>query len=274
MTSQGKNVMRKKVLTISRVLGLIMILGFFMSLATALPVQSSAAGAISANTVVNQSTGTISFSGYVWYAENSGSGTIYPGPNHWSSSANNIWVDSSGWLHLQLTYSRGIWYAASLTTVQTLGYGTYSFVISNNAATMDKNVVLGLFAYKDDSHEVDIEFSTWGVTHGNNAWFTVQPSPYTMGYNAESFNAKLTGSYSTHFFSWGQSNIFFESLQGQSSITNPPTSSIITSFTSPLSPSPTGVSANINLWLLNGHAPSNGKTVAVVIKSFSFTPAT
>jgi hypothetical protein len=243
---------------------------FFVSLGTAIAFPSN--GAISGNTYTNPTTGTISFSGYVWNVENSGSSTWSPGPNHWSSSSNNVWVDSNGWLHVQITKTGGVWYCTNLETVQALGYGTYNFVISNNAASLDKNVVLGLFAYKDDSHEVDIEFSTWGVNHGNNLWYTVQPPPYTAGYNQQSFNAKLTGSYSTHLFQWTQNSIFFESLQGQPSITNPPPSSIICKFTSPVSPSPTGVMACINLWLLNGHAPSNGKSVAIVIKSFNFTP--
>ena len=233
----------------------------------------SLSSAYAANTYVNQSTGTISFSGYTWYVENTGSKSTWdPGPNHWSSSSSNVWVDSSGWLHLQLTNSRGIWYCVNLNTVQALGYGTYSFVISNNAATMDKNVVLGLFSYLDDNHEVDIEFSTWGAKSGNNAWYTVQPPPYMSGINQQSFMAKLSGSYSTHFFKWAQSSVFFESLQGQTSITSPPPSSIIHSFTSPVTLSAAGAEANINLWLFDGHAPSNGKTVAVVVKSFTFTP--
>jgi hypothetical protein len=262
--------MKKKFSATVFALCIILVSSFFMSSGTAFALKS---GTNSGNIVVNQTTGTIAFSGYVWNVENSGSSTWNPGPNYWSSSANNVWVDSNGWLHVQITDVKGTWYCVNLNTVQTLGYGTYSFVVSNNAASLDKNVVLGLFAYKDDSHEADIEFSTWGVANGNNAWFTVQPSPFTIGYNQESFNVKLTGSYSTHLFTWSQNNIFFESLQGQPSITNPPSTSIISSFTSPISPSPAGAQANINLWLLNGHAPSNGKTVAVVVKSFSFTPA-
>lgn len=256
--------MRTKLLIIAVLLSAVFASSSFVSFTSA----------YSANTYVNQSTGTISFSGYAWYAESTNSRTtMYPVPNHWSSSSSNVWVDSNGWLHLQLTMVRNVWYCVNLNTVQALGYGTYSFVISNNAATMDKNVVLGLFSYLDDNHEADIEFSTWGVRNANNAWYTVQPPPYILGYNEQSFMAKLSGSYSTHFFTWAQNSAFFESLQGETGITSPPPSSVIYSFTSPVSPSAIGAQANINLWLLNGHAPSNGKTVAVVVKSFNFVPA-
>ncbi len=264
--------MIKKIKLATLAAGIILVLSCFVSLASAFPLQAAAA-VKSGNTYVNQSTGTISFSGYTWYAENTGSGTFDPGPNHFSSSSNNVWVDSNGWLHVQLTHVKNAWYCVNLNTVQALGYGTYSYVISNNAATLDRNTVLGLFAYKDDSHEVDIELSTWGARTGNNLWFTVQPGPYTLGYNQQSFNAKLTGSYSTHFFTWTTSKVFFESLQGAPSITSPPPSSVVGSFTSPVSVDSTGVVGMINLWLLNGHAPTNGQTVAVVIKSFNFTPA-
>ncbi len=264
--------MKKKFLA-THALCMIIFLSTFISLTAAFPVQTGSATTNSRNTYVNPTTGTISFSGYVWNVENSGSSTWGPGPNHWSSSSNNVWVDSNGWLHVQITHVKGIWYCANLETVQALGYGTYSFVVSNNVASLDKRMVVGLFAYKDDSHEVDIEFSRWGSSQANYAWYTVQPPPYILGYNEQSFNPKLTGSYSTHFFTWSQNSVFFESLQGQPSITNPPKSTVIYSFTSPVSSNAAGATGSINLWLLNGQAPSNGRTATVVIKSFSFTPA-
>jgi hypothetical protein len=64
---------------------------------------------------------------------------------------------------------------AELTSTQTFGYGTYVFYTMSRVDTLDKNAVLGLFTYKDDSHEVDIEFSKWGIADLNNGWFTVQP---------------------------------------------------------------------------------------------------
>ena len=135
---------------------------------------------------------TISFSGYSWYVENSAQ-PVNPGPNCWSNSPENVWVDENGWLHLKITYSNGHWYCAELTSTRTFGYGTYAFYTASRIDTLDKNVVLGLFAYKDDSHEVDIEFSKWGILDYSNGWFTVQPPPYINGVNQKSFNIQLYG---------------------------------------------------------------------------------
>lgn len=256
--------MKKIVLTVL-IIYVILLPSFLMSLCAAFPIQSSS--------ITAQTNGTLTFSGYVWNVQNSGSSAWNPGPNYWSSSSNNVWVDSNGWLHLQITKTKGVWYCVELWTQTILGYGTYTFVVSSNAATMDKNAVLGLFGYVDDSNEVDIEFSTWGSSSNSYGWYTVQPPPYIEGSNQASFDTKLTSSYSTDYFTWSQSQVSFESLQGQPNLTNPPTSSIIDSFTSSVSSDATGAQAHINLWLFNGQPPSNGKSVSVVIKSFTFTPA-
>jgi hypothetical protein len=261
----------KKTIFAVLIICIILVPAYLMSFCDGFQIQASN---IVAGNIANQKAVTLTFSGYVWNIENSGSSTNNPGPNYWTSSTNNVWVDSNGWLHLQITKTSGVWRCAEIWTQTVLGYGTYTFVVSNNAASMDKNVVLGLFTYEDDSHEVDIEFSRWGSSQNNYGWYTVQPPPYTSGYNQASFNSKLTASYSTHFFTWSQNQVSFESLQGQPSLTNPPPSSIIESFTSPISTNAAGAQAHINLWLFNGQPPSNGKSVSVVIKSFNFTPAT
>jgi hypothetical protein len=215
------------------------------------------------------------FAGYEWYVENSGADRLWkPGPNHWSSSTDNVWVDGNGWLHLQITCTDGVWYCAELTTLQTLGYGTYKFVVSNNVVTLDKNEVLGLFAYKDDYHEVDIEFTMWSDISKNNTWYTVQPESQVSGISQDAFSPNLEADFSTHYFTWARQYIYFESLQGDQTLTNPPSASIIHSFQSTMSPDAAGVKAHINLWLNKGQAPSDQKNIEVVIKSFTFTPLT
>ena len=138
---------------------------------------------------------------------------------------------------------------------------------------LDKNVVLGLFAYKDDSHEVDIEYSKWGISNYNNGWYTVQPQPYIEGKNQHSFNVQLYGDYTTQYFTWKQTSIYFESFGGHYAIGSEPAGNIIQSFTSNQQVSATGVKAHINLWLYHGQVPSNGLPVEVVVKSFSFKAA-
>ncbi|MEM4228196.1 MAG: hypothetical protein QXZ66_00310 [Thermoproteota archaeon] len=102
----------------------------------------------------------ITFSGYEWIMKSSETTKVGPSPNYWSGK--NVWVDENGWLHLKITYRDGRWYCAEVYTKKLLEYGTYVFYITSRIDMLDKNVILGLFAYKDDEHEVDIEFSKWG----------------------------------------------------------------------------------------------------------------
>lgn len=213
----------------------------------------------------------ISFSGYTWYVEDSMHLNI-PGPNYWSNSPENVWVDENGWLHLRITNRNGRWYCAELTSTQTFGYGTYAFYTVSCIDDLDKNVVLGLFAYKDDLHEVDIEFTKWGISGNNNGWFTVQRFPCISGDNQKAFNFQLYGEYSTHYFTWTRKSIYFESFGGHYPIGTQPTGNIISSFNSCECVNPQGVRAHINLWLYQGNAPSDGMPTEVIIKSFQFTP--
>jgi hypothetical protein len=215
---------------------------------------------------------TINFSGYTWYIENSNNQKVNPGPNYWSNSPQNVWVDANGYLHLKITYSNDKWSCAELTCTQTFGYGTYVYYVASRVDNFDKNVILGLFAYKDDSHEVDIEFSRWGNSTYKNGWYTAQPSPYVEGRNQRTFNFQLYGDYTTHYFIWRPNSVYFESFGGHYTIGQEPQGNIIQSFTSNSHVSATGVKAHINLWLYHGLAPSNGSPVEVVIKSFQYKP--
>jgi len=213
---------------------------------------------------------TISFSGYTWSVEHSEVKTN-PGPNYWSNKEENVWVDEAGQLHLKITYRNGAWYCAEVSTTQVLGNGTYTFTAASRIDTMDKNVVLGLFAYKDDNHETDIEFSKWGNSNNANAWYSVQPR-LTDNSNVKSFNMALSGTYSTHSFTWSSSGVSFISIHGDYKPTDAPLTNIIQTWSSSLTREAEGARAHINLWLNEGTPPSDGKEIEVVIKSFQFTP--
>lgn len=176
-------------------------------------------------------------------------------------------------MHLKITYNDGRWLCPEICSVQPLGYGTYTFYTASNIDTLDKNVVLGLFAYKDDNHEVDIEFSRWGIDDYTNAGFTIQPKPYIAGYNQKQFNIHLTGgTYSTHHFVWSQTTVHFESNSGFYPAGTAPETNLIQRWGSSFSHEATGVRAMMNLWLYEGNPPSDMQPVEVVIARFEFTP--
>src|SRR5690348_11190411 len=104
---------------------------------------------------------TISFSGYQWQVKSS-RGKTGPGPNVFSSSNQNVWVDGQGRLHLAITHSGNRWYCAEVLATQSLGYGTYTFTLDSSVGALDPNVILGLFTWSNDPsfahRELDVEF--------------------------------------------------------------------------------------------------------------------
>src|SRR6266568_3108242 len=104
---------------------------------------------------------TIEFSGNQWVVKDGGEERRGPGPNYFSSSPENVWVDSQGQLHLKITNRNNRWYCAEVSLEKPLGYGTYEFFVNGRFDQLDPHVVDGLFLYEDDAHEIDIEFGRW-----------------------------------------------------------------------------------------------------------------
>src|SRR4051812_19512341 len=118
----------------------------------------------------------LAFSGYSWVVKAS-SGKVGPGPNYFSSSANNVWVDNLGRLHLRITKQGSRWFCAEVVSQASFGYGTYRWYLDSPVDNLDPNVVLGLFTWSDlpdyANREIDIEFSRWGAARNLNAQFVV-----------------------------------------------------------------------------------------------------
>ena len=211
---------------------------------------------------------SISWMGYTWTVK-AGSG-LGPGPNVWS--ADNVFVDSDGFLHLKITENNGVWSCAELYTTTDLGFGTYQWQVEAPLSTLDPNVVLGLFPYEgpDGTHEIDIEYSRWGNAANPDGWWTVYPaSGTTIGQTSYSFT--LDGTYTTSRFTWEGASIAYRMLGGF----YPPASTThtIQSWTyAPAKPTvkipQQAMPLHMNLWLYQGLAPSNGKGVEVIIHSF------
>ena len=207
---------------------------------------------------------TVSFSGYTWTVKSS-AGKVGPGPNYFSSSADNVWTDANG-LHLRITYSGGHWYCAEVVNTQSLGYGTYSFTLGSPVDALDPNVTLGLFTWSDrppyNHRELDIELARWGnAADPTNGQYVVQP------YDSPGHLVRVTqppGAPSTHSFTWRQGSVAFASSSAV------PSSWV---FSGSGVPVPGSEHARMNLWLFQGQAPADGQQAEVVVKTFSFTPA-
>jgi hypothetical protein len=220
----------------------------------------------------------LSFAGYDWRVKSTGNCQWGPGPNYYSDSTNNVWLDSQQRLHLRLTHRNNQWQCAEVGLGRSLGYGTYKFLLETPADNFDPNVVLGFFTWSDDAafnhRELDIEFSKWGYPpNANNAQFVVQP--FTKPQHLVAFFEPAGVPTSTHSLTWEPSRVLFQSLRGF----DPYTSQIArvirqwTFTTAAQIPPPGDESAHINLWLFNSVPPSDGREVEVVIHDFQFTAA-
>lgn len=204
---------------------------------------------------------TLLFSGRTWIVKNGYNG---PGPNTWSDAPEAVFVDALGRLHLKITLVNGVWYSSEVYLPNSLGYGTYQFDIDSSISTIDPNVVAAPFLYQDDTHEIDMEFSNWQSPGDQMGQYTVQP--FTIAGNMTRFNVP-TGAYpSTHTMQWMPTQISFSSSKSGTTFKQ-------WTYTGSSNFTPGHEVVHINTWMIDGVAPSNGQEQELIIKSFTFTPA-
>ena len=219
----------------------------------------------------------IGFSGYDWWVKaSSGTNQLGPGPNYFSDSTNNVWTDAQGWLHLRITNRSNQWQCAEIVSARTFGYGSYRFELGSRVDDLDTNVVLGLFTWSDDpvyaDREMDVECSRGFAADANNAQFTVQPYNLSGHYSRYQVPAGLADT--THLFTWQSNSVSFQCQSGSYS-PNPNPTNVIGAWTfanASAVPRTGDENVRINLWLLFGHTPMDGREVELVIKSFQFVP--
>jgi hypothetical protein len=234
------------------------------------------AQAIASATVVryDPSIRRVNFSGYDWWLK-AGAGPIGPGPNYFSDSTNNVWLDAQGQLHLRITNRSNQWQCVEAITSRTFGYGSYRFELNSSANDLDRNVVLGLFTWSDDPayahREIDVECSRWGnASDFNNAQYVVQPFD-TPGHLVR-FRVPANQTNSTHLWIWETNRIRFQSQRG-SYVPNPAAPNVISNWNYTLAVPQSGdENVRINLWLVNGTPPTDNHEVEFIIKSFQFVP--
>ena len=167
----------------------------------------------------------------------------------------------------------GKWNCAEVSTQQTFGFGKWQFWVEGSIDKMDKNVVLGLFNYSghDGFDEMDIEWARWGNARYPNCNYTVWPAQ--QGFNNFSFAKEITlsSNNTTQRFTSTANSVLFQTLQGfKDDNTNQIATATCTAPPNSISTLP--MPAFINLWLFQGHAPSNKKGVEIIIHKFTYTP--
>ena len=240
----------------------------------------------------------LTFSGLKWEIKH-GTQLLGPGPNFFSDHPNDVWIDDQDYLHLTIHEHDGKWFSTEVISVDTFAYGTYVFTIQGNLKNIDKNIVLGLFTWDNNTFqeeansEVDIEFAKWGVdTVENTLQYGVQPISFGE-YNPERVDKPDVNSdnwigVSTHAFTWTDTLITWASWVGSEYGDGPPLASWSFNLDNPprikfegnnqsdpvIIPAPGNTTnARMNLWLLNGpEGPSNKFNHEVIIQKFQFIP--
>ena len=93
-----------------------------------------------------------------------------------SASTKNVWIDSTGNLHMTLSNVDGKWYNTKIESVDKYQFGTYKWTVSSPLLSIDKNAVASMYVYIDDSNGIDIEATGWGDSSSEKLWFEVQPT--------------------------------------------------------------------------------------------------
>jgi len=210
---------------------------------------------------------TVPFAGRCWAVKDS-SEPVGPGPNVFSDSTENVWVDTAGRLHLRITFRGGVWRCAEVILDRSLGYGSYGFTLDSPVGRLDPHVVLGLFSWSDDPaydhREIDIEFGLWGKDTAENAQYVVQP--HDRAGNRRPFIMQADAAPTSHTFTWVPDRVSFHS-DAAAGMT-------IASwrYAGPDVPPSGDERTRINLWLHGGKPPSAGSEVEVALSAFTFTP--
>jgi len=207
---------------------------------------------------------TIEFSGCTWFVKSDFWG---PGPNLWSDSQESVWVDEKGRLHLKIRKINGKWHCAEVYTTEFTTFGEHRFLIEGDIQHLDKNVVLGLFVYADDNHEIDIEFSKWGDYNPLDIGsFAVQP--YTIEGNIDRFPVGLDSFRTTQIIDWQDKYILFNSFQGHMLELLPQPEYFLNHWIYWGDSNPDSLDnlrTHINFWLFRGESPVTITNLEIII---------
>ncbi|MBW8001403.1 MAG: hypothetical protein FVQ80_05220 [Planctomycetes bacterium] len=218
----------------------------------------------------------IQFSDFTWLVKHGSH--LGPGPNYFSDSPEDIWVDQQGKLHMNILQRDEKWYCTEVVAKESLGYGSYVMTLDNRVDTLDENIILGFFTWDTDApqfnhREIDFEFGRWQDPKNKSSQFVIQPWD-TEG-NRYRYEIDYTdrAETTTHVMTWKPEGISFVSYYGKYTQNPLPENVIVMWFYDGKdNPPPGGENIRINFWLVWGEAPTDGKDVEMIISDFKFLP--
>jgi hypothetical protein len=229
--------------------------------------------------------GSFAWKGFNWEKRFWGGAPQY---NKAFNAANVSSPDAKGYVTMKLTNPTGAAPVAAefQSTRKGFGYGTYSTTVEKNLSLLQKEVVWGcLFTYDPGAapgfNEIDLcEASAWGggasygeswpVTQGHGYWFDASKPP-GQGNNTTVFDVTASP-ITTHRMVWEPGRLTFETYAGAGYVGTLLKRTVLEGSTVPV---PAKEQVHFNLWVTGGGGgdPAHVKPESVVIRDFSFTPA-
>lgn len=200
------------------------------------------------------------FCGYGWRLRDAPSSR--GGRNVYSPT--NISVDEKGAMHLRISKTEKDWSCAEASLTQSLGYGTYEFVV-RGLETLEPSAVFAMFTYDYaggalHNREMSTEISRWGNLEQENAQYILQP--YYVASNMHRFN--VPAGVLTFSVRWEQGRAIFRTLRGSNLISEHV-------FTAGV-PSPGIESMRVVLYVYRDASIQLEHPMEVVIERFTYLP--
>ncbi len=208
--------------------------------------------------------------------QNKFGGLTGPGPNYFSDSTNNVWVDAQGLLHLKITHLNNAWQWRGNHHRPQLRLWAVSFHGGRpgqrswtQALSWDSS--RGATTPPTTTGKLTLNCRAGATPSAPTTWENYAIAPYGGG-QVLRFPLPADVTNSTHSFIWQSNRIAFQSLNGDFN-SPPPATNILKSWNYQLATPPAGgEQVRINLWLDDGNAPTNGQTAEVIISKFEFVP--
>jgi len=216
----------------------------------------------------------VQFAGRILEAKYSGPFQMDPGPNYFSDSEDNIYVDAEGRLHLRIAKdAQGRWMVSELIDTELATYGEYEITIAMPLASLAESEVRAWFIYHYFlTQEADIEISDV-LASPDCMQFVMQP--YTRPGNIYRFCAERDIDAITFRLVWRPDRMEFMAWRGRT--TYPPAHGDVIAEWAYMGPDvliPDFERVRLNNWLFNGIAPADDQPHDFIIERFTVRPLT
>lgn len=204
----------------------------------------------------------VEFSGYRWDVRQT-HGNRGGSRNEYDRS--NVWTDANGFLHLRVAKRDDHWTSAEVTLTNSLGYGTYRFVV-RDISQLEPAAVLNIFTWDEAGppREMNLEISRWGETEVKNAQYVIQP--YFVPANVFRFQAPA--GVLTHSLRWEPGLFAFQTARGSGASAKVVAAHTFTSGV----PTPGSEAVHINFYVYSNKRNPMRNGAEVIVEKFEYLP--